>query len=149
MTEYVKLIDSKTIEYAPDNKGSIINYNHCPELMEQDGYKPFIKTENIENSRLYKITYTETPDNIIENIEYLETEEESRIRINNKEISDRIDALIEEIDVLDKKRIRAICEPSTKNESTGETWLDYYNKQVQDIRNEINELQERIITDAE
>ena len=45
---------------------------------------------------------------------------------------------------MDKKRIRAICEPSVKDESTGETWLDYYNNQVVAIRVQIQELKERI-----
>jgi len=49
-------------------------------------------------------------------------------------------ALQAQIDELDKKRIRAICEPSVKDASTGQTWLEYYNLQVQDLRNQINEL---------
>lgn len=45
-----------------------------------------------------------------------------------------------QIEELDKKRIRAICEPETKDETTGETWLDYYNEQIKRIREDINGL---------
>ena len=52
------------------------------------------------------------------------------------------EALVEQvkiqIDELDKKRIRAICEPSVKNPVTGETWLEYYNQQIQELRSTIN-----------
>ena len=41
---------------------------------------------------------------------------------------------------LDSKRIRAICEPSVKDETTGETWLDYYNNQVLVLREELANL---------
>lgn len=41
---------------------------------------------------------------------------------------------------LDTKRVRAMCEPSIKDESTGETWLDYYNAQVAQLREELNSL---------
>ena len=41
---------------------------------------------------------------------------------------------------LDSKRIRAICEPSIKDETTGETWLDYYNQQVTTLREELSNL---------
>lgn len=45
-----------------------------------------------------------------------------------------------QIEELDKRRIRAICESSIKDESTEQTWLEYYNLQVQELRNQINEL---------
>ena len=46
----------------------------------------------------------------------------------------------QQLDDLDKKRIRAIAEPSVKNIETGETWLDYYNSQIVDIRDRMNNL---------
>ena len=33
-----------------------------------------------------------------------------------------------------------MCEPSVRNEESGETWLDYYNKQVALLRDEYNNL---------
>ena len=41
------------------------------------------------------------------------------------------------LEELDKKRVRAICEPSIKDEETQETWLDFYNSQVVEIREKI------------
>lgn len=45
-----------------------------------------------------------------------------------------------EIEELDKKRIRALAEPQLKDEATGETWLEYYTKQIQALRAEISAL---------
>lgn len=61
--------------------------------------------------------------------------------IAEKEKEKQKKLLLEQIDDIDKKRIRAICEPSIKDKTTGETWLDYYNKQVAELRTEINKLQ--------
>lgn len=43
-----------------------------------------------------------------------------------------------ELDELDKKRIRAIAEPSLKDEDT--TWLEYYNSQISELREELSEI---------
>lgn len=42
------------------------------------------------------------------------------------------------INELDRKRIRAIAEPSLKDENT--TWLEYYNNQIVALRKELSEL---------
>lgn len=44
------------------------------------------------------------------------------------------------LDELDKKRIRAMCEPALKDGEAGETWLEYYNKQISNLRKELTEL---------
>ena len=46
--------------------------------------------------------------------------------------------LKEQLEELDKKRIRAMCEPSMKTET--QSWLDYYNEQVLQIRQVMAEL---------
>ncbi len=43
-----------------------------------------------------------------------------------------------ELDELDKKRIRALAEPSLKDGET--TWLEFYNSQIAELRNELNSL---------
>lgn len=63
-----------------------------------------------------------------------------KLRVSMSEKEEKILSLQSQIDELDKKRIRAICEPSIKDEITGQTWLGYYNLQVQDLRNQITEL---------
>lgn len=45
-----------------------------------------------------------------------------------------------QVEELDKKRIRAGFEPSVKDESTGQTWLEYYTRQIREIRTKISEL---------
>ncbi|MBO6180622.1 hypothetical protein J6O86_02935 [bacterium] len=144
MTIFAKLIDSNTIEIAPKNKDGIINYNLNDELLIKDGYKPLISEKAINNSRLYHIIYSEDENNIYEIIEYLETQAEADIRKANSEINIQIEDITKEINEIDLKRIRAICEPSIKDEETGETWLEFYNSQVLQLRVEINKLQERI-----
>lgn len=43
--------------------------------------------------------------------------------------------ILSELEELDKKRIRAIAEPSMKDEE--QTWLEYYNLQISGLRNEL------------
>jgi hypothetical protein len=59
-------------------------------------------------------------------------------------INERIDAIYKELEILDTKRIRAVCEDEIKDEKTGETWLDYYNSQIYDLRVELSSLQAQI-----
>lgn len=44
MQKYAKLTDDK-IEFAPQNKGSVSNYNLSVDLMTADGYKPLVVIE--------------------------------------------------------------------------------------------------------
>jgi hypothetical protein len=83
MTKYVKLINN-VLEYAPKNKGSILNYNLNVELMLADGYKPFVEVERPVTNRFYHIEYVET-DVITETIVYDETQEEAEERIAQAE----------------------------------------------------------------
>jgi len=50
----------------------------------------------------------------------------------------KIQEIKSELTKLDNKRIRAIAEPSLKDENT--TWLEYYNQQISDLRNKLVEL---------
>lgn len=45
-----------------------------------------------------------------------------------------------QIDELDKKRIRSVCEPAIKNMESGQTWLEYYTEQIQALRAQIADL---------
>jgi len=140
---YAKFISETKIELPPKNKGSIINYDKAEKLLIADGYKPLIKDENIISGRLYTTTYSEDETNIYEHLDYIESEEDFTKRTEQLEIQEQINRLNSEISDLDIKRIRAVCEPSVKDEETGETWLDYYNNLVIAIREQINTLRER------
>lgn len=45
--------------------------------------------------------------------------------------------LTAQIKALDEKRIRAIAEPSIKDETTGATWLEYYTARIVELRTQI------------
>ena len=79
------------------------------------------------------LLYIWNGEEIVENPNY---EEEKQAQEKQAQIA----VLKEQIDIIDNKRIRAVCEPSIKDETTGETWLDYYNKQIQDLREQIKNL---------
>ena len=66
--------------------------------------------------------------------------EEYREYLHQKEIEIRKSEIERELLDLDTKRVRAICEPSIKDETTGETWLDYYNSEVAKLREELKNL---------
>ncbi len=70
--------------------------------------------------------------NIVETNTALEawgkTEEEIQAEENeNKKLE-----IQKQLDELDKKRIRAVCEPSMKTET--QSWLDYYNEEIKKLR---------------
>ena len=67
--------------------------------------------------------------------------QEYREILQAKEIERRISEIKAELSELDTKRIRAVCEPSIKDETTGETWLDYYNNQASILREELQTIQ--------
>lgn len=45
-----------------------------------------------------------------------------------------------QIEELDKKRIRAVCEPQIKDAQSGQTWLEHYTQQIQALRAQIEAL---------
>lgn len=70
--------------------------------------------------------------NIVETDTALEawgkTEEEIQAEENeNKKLE-----IQKKLDELDKKRIRAVCEPTMKTET--QSWLDYYNEEIKKLR---------------
>ena len=144
MTKYAKFISDTKIEFAPVNKGGIINYNLDVDRMEQDGYKEFVEVEKPDTDRYFEVKY-QNGEKVSEIVVYTETEEEYHTRKLNYELCEQLATLISKLKELDLKRIRAVCEPSVKDEETGETWLEFYNSQIFEKREELQELQERII----
>ncbi len=67
------------------------------------------------------------------------TPEETEAIRKKLEDQNRIYEIERELEELDRKRIRAISEPSLKDEET--TWLEYYNQQIQSLRQELQQLQ--------
>lgn len=54
---------------------------------------------------------------------------------------EQIAKIQEELFLLDQKRIRAVCEPELKDAQEGETWLEYYNFKIFELRKQLSELQ--------
>lgn len=59
-------------------------------------------------------------------------------------IKESIDDIKQKLDDIDTKRVRAVCENEIKDSATGETWLEYYNARVQELRTELNSLQAQL-----
>ncbi len=66
------------------------------------------------------------------------TDEESSVKQLKIQNAIRIKEIQDELDEIDKKRIRALAEPSLKDEDT--TWLEYYNSQITELRTELNSI---------
>jgi len=73
---------------------------------------------------------------MVDGVPQIDPEYEEKQR--EKEKQDKIIELMHQLEELDKKRVRAICEPSMRTES--QSWLDYYNEQVIQIRQVMAEL---------
>ena len=91
--------------------------------------KPYteIERENFiveQNHNLgYEIIETETA------LEALGKTEKELQEIKKENTKFQIEKQLEE---LDKKRIRAVCEPSMKTET--QSWLDFYNEEIKQLR---------------
>ncbi len=107
----------------------------------------FIVTYNHNQGLLIKTTenavYALEEDEIFEDgVPVKDPDYETKKR--KKEIKMQIFELQNKLTELDGKRIRAVCENEVKDEQTGETWLEYYNKQVKEIRAKMSSLSEKI-----
>jgi hypothetical protein len=104
----------KELIYYQENGKTIIPYNNGVLAVNADEYIQ-------ENQVWRKLSKPELEE------KHLKQQKEIRIKEINKEL-----------DELDKKRIRAIAEPSMKDEEM--SWLEYYNRQIQPLREELQQL---------
>lgn len=68
------------------------------------------------------------------------TDEEYQARENSMQKEIQLAGLVQQINDLDVKRIRAIAEPQLKDQESGQTWLEYYTEQIIAIRAQIADL---------
>lgn len=66
------------------------------------------------------------------------SEAEAKVKQLKIQNAIRENEILIKLDELDKKRIRAIAEPSLKDENI--TWLEYYNSQIAELRKELAEI---------
>lgn len=116
-----------------ENEQFIPAKNESIEILEGEGFiafdeelvgKYFAGMAEIQGNTLVDITDTDAYKAKI-------AEQEKVLQLAN---------LQAQIDELDQKRIRAGFEPSVKDESTGQTWLDYYTLQIVNLREQISQL---------
>ncbi len=113
--------------------------NGCGQCMQlTEGVKNIeVSSEIFENFINNNLLYIYKDDKIVPNPNYENDKQ-------NEFIQQRINEIHTELETLDTKRIRAVCEDEIKNESTGETWLDFYNGQVYDLRVELASLKAQL-----
>lgn len=125
MTIYLKETDG-VLTPAPDEyqdeTGYYPAFNQNVDSMISKGYTAYDEADYndylIGRKTLLNGILTDNPSNVY-------TSNQKFITIAN--IQSKIDAL-------DIKRIRAIAEPSVKDETTGQTWLEYYTQQIAELR---------------
>lgn len=92
-----------------------------------------VSDEIYENYIAEPTKYIYSDGKIIENPQYAE--------LKQKELNEKRKAeILNQLEELDSKRIRAICEDDIKDTKTGESWLEYYNAQIYELRNELQSL---------
>ena len=120
--------------YIEDKK--IIGCGKFPVLNEE--------VNNIEVSpEIYSQYLNDTDKYIWDNGTITENPEFDKIK-NRKRINAEIEEINEKLSILDLKRIRAVCEDEIRNEKTGETWLDFYNSQIYELRIRLKSLENQI-----
>lgn len=106
----------------------ILNKEFCNVEVSDEIYDKFQKDTDL---------YIWENGNIIENPQYKELKEKEKIKNQIDEINDKLT-------ILDLKRIRAVCENEIRDEKTGETWLDFYNSQIYDLRTLLKSLEAKL-----
>lgn len=132
MTVYAKIENGQIIT-AYNGYNGIIGIANNIDLMTANGFKPF--DEEIISK--YFAGQAEIQADAL--VDITETDEyKAKVTVQENLIKKAdLQAKIEE---LDKKRVRAGFEPAIKDEASGQTWLEYYTSQIQDLREQISQL---------
>ncbi len=120
MTVYLKVVDSELVS-APNK--SVIK-------LLAEGYSAFD-----EGDYAQYLVGAKTFD--FDSSEFLDEPSEE---YTANELAKQKASLQAQIDELDMKRIRAGFEPSVKDEETGQTWLEYYTEQIEELREDLSSL---------
>ena len=106
-----------------------------------------VTNDDISNTEVSEEIYTQylkdTDKFIWDNGTIKENPEYDSIK-KRKRINAEIEQVNEKLSILDLKRIRAVCEDEVRNEKTGETWLDFYNSQIYDLRTKLKSLEAQL-----
>ena len=121
MNYYIFVEDNERINGCGQCR--VLNDNITNVEVSEEVYNKFIEDN---------LLYVWDGDKLIDNPNY---EEDNQRRQNQIRIED----IKYELEEIDRKRIRAICEPSDKE--SGLSWLEFYNQQIAELREELDNLQ--------
>lgn len=97
--------------------------------------KPYLDYEYVE---IDYSTFNPEKYSVIEGVlTDISNTQEYQDKITQEEKEATLADLKSQVEELDKKRIRAVCEPEIKDPESGQTWLEYYTQQVQALRAQI------------
>ena len=117
--------------YVEDN---ILKGAGCTRCLNKEIQNIEVTKEICKDFILDKEKYIYSDGKIIPNPTY-----ETILKERNN--SEKISNIIKKLNELDNKRIRAVCENQIKDSQTGETWLEYYNSQANELRNELQAIE--------
>lgn len=131
------LIPKYSTQLRPENKNGYIAVFDGAKWI----YKIDLRGEEIINPETNITTvcqnFGDLPEGYVLLAEYIKTDEYKKT-IESKLREEKRQNLINRIDELDKKRIRAVCEPEQKNVEM--SWLEYYTSQIVELRKQLQEV---------
>lgn len=119
-------------KFVVDSELNIQEVDYWGEIKE--GYL-LVTADELAQILKDKDYYLFTDSGLVKNPDYEKLVAERAVQRRVAEIKERMRTL-------DEQRIRALAEPSVKDEETGETWLEYYNAQVQSLREELQGIEQ-------
>ena len=131
------LLPKYSTQLKPENKNGYVSVFDGEKWV----YLKDFRGEEIINPETNSTTVCQAigvlPEGYVLLAEYIKTDEykqlvEARLREEKRQ------ALLAQIDELDKKRIRAICEPEQKTKEI--SWLEYYTSQIVELRKQLQEV---------
>lgn len=95
-------------------------------------------TIQVVDNQLFCVLSTEVIQNGV--LVDISDSDEYKNKINAEKNELKKIELQKQIDILDIKSVRALREGGVKDSTTGQTWLDYYTKQIISLREQLNDL---------
>lgn len=131
------LLPKYSTQLKPENKNGYVSIFDGTKWV----YKTDFRGEEIINPETNATTICqsigELPEGYVLLAEYIKTDEYQQL-VDNRLREEKRQNLLAQIDELDKKRIRAICEPEQKTKEI--SWLEYYTSQIVELRKRLQEV---------
>lgn len=124
------------MNYIFIENGKINGAGQCP-ILDNTVQNIEVSDEVFNEFLQDKLKYAYINGKIVQNPDYEKQKEQERI-------TKQINEIEEKLSILDLKRIRAVCEDEIRDEKTGETWLDFYNAQIYDLRMQLKSLENKL-----